>query len=120
MNLKFCQQFSRVLVNSELQNLLIKPSHPAKKDLNKKWLPKQKIIHNFNIDAQGFRKTRNGNPPTREIGATSCADQSAIGSQVGWHGLAGNAYFLHGWIFISCVSEPLGINIEILNGLLLW
>ena len=26
-------------------------SHPAKIDLDKKWLPKQKTIQNFNIDA---------------------------------------------------------------------
>ena len=43
----------------------------AKIDLNKKWLPKQKTIQNFNIDAQGFRKTKNENPPMREIGVTS-------------------------------------------------
>ena len=30
--------------------------HPAKVDLNKKWLPKQKIIHNFSIDAKGSEK----------------------------------------------------------------
>ena len=35
--------------------------HPAKIDLNKKWLPKEKTIQNFNIDAQGFGKTRNKN-----------------------------------------------------------
>ena len=46
-------------------------AHPAKIDLNKKWLPQQKTIQNFIIDAQGFRKTRNENPPTREIGVTS-------------------------------------------------
>ena len=46
-------------------------AHLAKIDLNKKLLPKQKNIHTFNIDAQGFRKTRNENPPTREIGVTS-------------------------------------------------
>ena len=45
--------------------------HPAKIDLNKKWLQKQNTIQNFNIDAQGFRKTRNENPPTWEIGVTS-------------------------------------------------
>ena len=44
---------------------------PAKIDLNKKWLPKQKTIQNFTIDAQGFRKTRNENPPTQEIGVIS-------------------------------------------------
>ena len=46
-------------------------THPAKIDLNRKWLPKQNTIQNFNIDAQGFRKTRNENPPTWEIGVTS-------------------------------------------------
>ena len=45
--------------------------HPAKIDLNIKWLPKQKTIQNFDIDAKGFRKTRNENPPTWEIGFTS-------------------------------------------------
>ena len=47
------------------------------------------------------------------------AGQSAHGWQLGRHWLAGNSYFLRGRIFISCFSEPLGINIEILNGLLL-
>ena len=37
----------------------VRPTHPAKIDLNKKCLPKQRAIQNFNIDAQGFRKTRN-------------------------------------------------------------
>ena len=46
-------------------------SHPTKIDINKKWLPKKKTIQNFNIDAQGFRKIRNENPPTQEIGVTS-------------------------------------------------
>ena len=39
-------------------------TQPAKIDLNKKWLPKQNTTQNSNIDAQGFRKTRNENPPT--------------------------------------------------------
>ena len=30
-------------------------AHPAKKDLNKKLIPKQKTILNFNIDALGFK-----------------------------------------------------------------
>ena len=46
-------------------------THPAKTDLNKKWLLKQKTIQNCNIDAQGFRKPRNENLPTQEIGSTS-------------------------------------------------
>ena len=48
------------------------------------------------------------------------AGQSALGWQVGWYGLAGNSNFLGGRIFISGFSEPLGINIEILNSLLHW
>ena len=44
---------------------------PAKINLNKKWLPKQKTIQNFNLDALGFRKTRNENPPAWEIGVNS-------------------------------------------------
>ena len=44
---------------------------PVKIDLNKKSFPKQKTFQNFNIDAQGFRKTKNENPPTWEIGVTS-------------------------------------------------
>ena len=46
-------------------------AQPVKIDLNKKSFPKQKTIQNFNIDAQGFRKTKNENPPTWEIGVTS-------------------------------------------------
>ena len=52
---------------SEVQD----PSQPVKIDLNKKSLPKQKTIQNFTIDAQGFRKIENENPPTWEIGVTS-------------------------------------------------
>ena len=46
-------------------------TQPAKIDLNKKPLPKQKTIQNFTIDAQGFRKRKNENPPTQEIEVTS-------------------------------------------------
>ena len=46
-------------------------AQPVKLDLNKKSLPKQKNIQNFTIDAQGFRKTKNENPPTWEIRVTS-------------------------------------------------
>ena len=46
-------------------------SQPAKIDLNKKSFPKQKTIQNFTIDAQGFRKTKNENPPTWEMEVTS-------------------------------------------------
>ena len=46
-------------------------SQPAKLDLDKETLPKQKTMQNFTIDAQGVRKMRNENPPTREIEVTS-------------------------------------------------
>ena len=46
-------------------------AQPVKLDLNKKSVPKQKTIQNLTIDAQGFRKTKNENPPTWEIGVTS-------------------------------------------------
>ena len=46
-------------------------AQPAKLDLNRKSLPKQKTIQNFTIDAQGFRKTKNENPLTWEMGVTS-------------------------------------------------
>ena len=48
-----------------------KYTQPVKLDLNKKSLPKQKTIQKFTIDAQGFRKTKNENPPTWEMGVTS-------------------------------------------------
>ena len=47
-----------------------KPQH-VKIDLNEKLDPKQKIIQTFDIDAQGFRKTRNGNPLTWEVRVNS-------------------------------------------------
>ena len=46
-------------------------TQPVKVDINKKLDSKQKNIQIFNIDAQGLRKTKNENPPTREIRATS-------------------------------------------------
>ena len=46
-------------------------AHPVKINLNKKLDLKQKTIWTFNIDAQGFRKTKNENPPTWEIKVTS-------------------------------------------------
>ena len=52
---------------------LLKPTkpQPVKIDLNKKLDSKEKTIQTFNIYAKGFRKTRNENPPTQEIGVTS-------------------------------------------------
>jgi len=48
------------------------------------------------------------------------AGRSANHGQIGRHWLAGNSYFPCGRIFVFCFSEPLGINIEVLNSLLLW
>ena len=87
-------------------------AQPVKIDLNKKLLPKQKTVQIFIIDAQRFGKQKT------KILLTS-ASRSAHGWQIGWHWLAGNSYFPSGRIFISSFSEPLGINIEGLNSLLL-
>ena len=46
-------------------------TQPVKTDLDKKLLPNQKTIQTLNIDAQGFRKTKNENPPTWEIGVNT-------------------------------------------------
>ena len=40
--------------------------HPVKIDLSKKLDLKQKTIQTFNIDAQGFRKTKDNSPLTWE------------------------------------------------------
>ena len=47
------------------------------------------------------------------------AGQSAHSWQISLHWLAGNSCFPQGEIFMSCVFEPLGINSEVLNSLLL-
>ena len=68
------QQFDVMVMKityNEVDAQIMNVSHPAKIDLNKKWLPKQKTNQNFDSDAQGFRKTRNENPPMREIGVAS-------------------------------------------------
>ena len=46
-------------------------TQPVKIDLTKKLDSKQKTVQIFNIDAQGFRKSKNENPPTWEMGVTS-------------------------------------------------
>ena len=46
-------------------------TQPTKTDLDKKSLPRQKTIQNFTIDTQGFRKTKNENPPTWEMEVNS-------------------------------------------------
>ena len=61
----------KVTVLDKTQRCIQCLPQPTKLDLNKKSLPKQKTIQNFTIDAQGFRKTKNENPPTWEIEVTS-------------------------------------------------
>ena len=46
-------------------------TQPVKIGLNKELNSKQKTIQIFNIDAQGYRKPKNKNPPMREIGVAS-------------------------------------------------
>ena len=55
----------------EVFKLDLLESHSIKIDLNKKLDPKQNTIQASNIDAKGFRKTRNENPHTLDIGITS-------------------------------------------------
>ena len=92
--------------------------HPVKIDLNKKLDPKQKTFQTFNVDALGFRKWKSSNVGCRSYQLTSTS-QSAHGWQISWDWIAGNSYFLLQMIFIFCFSQPLGINIEGLNSLLL-
>ena len=58
-------------IDSKIFWHLLSQTQPAKLDLNKKSFPKQKTIQNFTINTKGFRKTKNENPPTWEIGVTS-------------------------------------------------
>ena len=51
--------------------LPLRLSHPVKIDLNKKFDSKQNTIQTFNMDAQGFRKTKNESPSKWERGVTS-------------------------------------------------
>ena len=53
----------------------------------------------------------------KELPANLC--QPANHGQIGRHWLAGNSYFPCQMVFIFCFSEPMGINIERLNSLLL-
>ena len=46
-------------------------THYVQTDLNKKSGAMHQTLISFNIDAQGFRKTKNENPLTQEIGVTS-------------------------------------------------
>ena len=46
-------------------------TQPVKIDLNEKLDSKQKTIQTFNIDAKRFRKTKNKNLLTREVGVAS-------------------------------------------------
>ena len=61
-------------------------SQPVRIDFNKKFDSKQETIQTFNIDAQGLRKTRNENPPTKVKGVTTYpvpADLPTMGRSAG-------------------------------------
>ena len=60
---------SSFIISLSFSNL--KQSQHVKIDLNKKLDHKQKTIQTFNIDDQRFRKTKNENPLTHEIGVAS-------------------------------------------------
>ena len=57
-------------MNAPLKKATTK-SHHATMDLNKKSGAMHQTLIFFNIDAQGFRKTKNENPPMWEMGVTS-------------------------------------------------
>ena len=68
----YLARFDLILVELDSMAVNLRSlAQPAKLDLNKKSFSKQKAIRNFTIDAQGFRKTKNENPPTWEIEVTS-------------------------------------------------
>ena len=80
---KYWGTFLKVYKRHKVYELI---SHHAKIDLYKKLDSKQRTIQVFNIDAQGFRKTRNENPPTWETEVTSYsmpADMSTMGRSGG-------------------------------------
>ena len=58
-------------VKRETNITIVNMPQPVKTDLNKMLDSKQKNFQTINIDAQGLRKTKNENPLTWEIGATS-------------------------------------------------
>ena len=60
-----------MVLGYESDILTLSHTQPEKVDLDRKSFPKQMTIQNFAIDAQGFRKTKNENPPTWEIEVTS-------------------------------------------------
>ena len=57
-------------MNAPLKKATTK-SHHATMDLNKKSGAMHQTLISLNIDAQGFRKSKNENPPTLELEVTS-------------------------------------------------
>ena len=58
--------YEEIAMSHKIDESILPTTQRIKIDLNKKSLPKQKTIQNFNIDGQGFRKTRNETPPKQE------------------------------------------------------
>ena len=60
-----------IFLHGSWQISILTLTQPVKIGLNKKLLPKQKTIEIISFVAQAFRKTKNENPLTREIGVAS-------------------------------------------------
>ena len=73
------------------------------------------MINHGHPELSGHLGSKGGDPKEAYVNLS----QLAHGWQIGWHWLAGNSHFPCGRIFIFCFSEPLGINSEVLNRLLL-
>ena len=63
------QMDSMEIADSQMETKSL--THHAQTDLNKKSSAMHQTLISFIIDPQGFRKTKNENTPTWEIGVTS-------------------------------------------------
>ena len=86
-----------------------------KKKVQEKWskpglylMSKDELLRFSKFSNEGFKSYQ-----------LTSACRSAHGWQIGQHWLTGNSHFPCGRIFIFYFSEPLGINSEVLNSLLL-
>ena len=118
--LVFVQPVASFFLCHAANNYCFLGAQPIKLDLNKKLDSKQKNIQISILRLKGSEKQkmkipRHGNKSNQ----LTSAGQSANHGQSGRHQLAGNSYFPRQRIFIFCFSEPLDINIESLNSLLL-
>ena len=71
VNIKIYWISPATLWNYPTINMLTTAPHNTQTDLNKKSGELHQTLISFNIDAQGFRKTKNENPQTQELEVTS-------------------------------------------------